>query len=223
MSDEPPVVLVDLDGTLLRANSHHFLLIWLAARLVRPGRGFVRRNRRFWSLLVARATHRSERVAMKQEIQALLAEVGGSPRVLIRMLRAQVDPAVLASIDEARDKGAPVVLATAALPEYALPLAAAVGHPDAVCTTAAADRPWTENLGAAKRDRVCAHLTARGLDGRRRILLSDHPDDLPLAEVCDRTFWVARRATQAHWTELLRHGERFERDGFKDALTAVRT
>jgi phosphoserine phosphatase len=223
MTDAPPVVLVDLDGTLLRANSYHVLLLWLAARLVRPGRGFVRRNRRFWSLLLARATHRSERVAMKQEVQALLAELGGSPALLVRILRAQVDPAVLVSIDQARDQGAPVVLATAALPEYALPLAAAVGHPDAVCTTAASDHPWTENLGAAKRDRVCAHLAAHGLDGRRRVLLSDHPDDLPLAEVCDRTFWVARRATKAHWTELLRHGEPFEPDGFRGALTAVRT
>jgi phosphoserine phosphatase len=217
------VVLVDLDGTLLRSNSYHLLLLWLAARLVRPGRGFARRNRRYWSTLLARATRRADRVEMKQVVQGLVAEVGGTPRLLVRALRTQVDRAVLACVDEARDQGAHVVLATAALPEYALPLAAAVGHPDAVCTTAASTRPWTENLGPAKRDRVCEHLTARGLGDRRRILLSDHPDDLPLAEVCDRTFWIDRRATQAHRTELLRHGDRFEPQEFKRALTAVRT
>ena len=52
--------------------------------------------------------------------------------------------------------------------------------------TVAAD---TDNLGAAKRDRVLAFRQASGWGERPLVVLTDHIDDLPLMQVASRIVW----------------------------------
>jgi phosphoserine phosphatase len=194
---ERPLLICDLDETLIDGNSFRLLVLELA------------RPRGWWSfgpaialhlgwLIAMRAAGRLDRLSFKRRLHANLHALPTHRRaritdrmavVLHRRLRGEV----LAAVREADELGYITCLATAAFDEHARPLAAAWGFDHLIATTSPSDgRPWVEVRSEAKRDAV-AHLAADLGPDRPWILLSDHEDDEPLADLCDEVFWVHRR------------------------------
>ena len=191
----PTAVVFDLDGTLLRTNSFH-RLVWTLLIRRGPVRPTWTTTWRTWRLTVRRACGMASRVAYKRAVQRLIAtdraRTPGSTPFGARFadqLRADLDSTVESCLRLARKHACMTVLSTGALPEYALPLADALGFDLAIATTAAEDVPWTENIGAAKRERTLSALAAAGAERHLKVLVADHEDDVPLATECDVVFW----------------------------------
>ena len=191
------LLICDLDETLIDGNSFRLLVIELA------------RPRAWWSLgpttplrlggLVARrAARRLDRVAFKRRTHALVRDLpaGRRARLADRMalvLGRRLRPDVSAAVTTARELGCTTYLATAAFEEHARPLATACGFDHVVATTWPTDRgEWVELRAEVKRDAVVRAAAEMGA-GPPWILLSDHEDDEPLADLCEQVFWVARR------------------------------
>jgi phosphoserine phosphatase len=108
--------------------------------------------------------------------------------VLQRHLRSDVRAAVA----RASQAGFVTLLATAAFEEHVRRLARTCGFDHVTATTwPPGPSGWVELSGGAKRDAV-ARLAADVEAGRPWILISDHEDDEPLADLCDEVFWVKR-------------------------------
>ena len=147
---------VDLDGTLIRTDLLHESALALA------------RQEPLSLLSIPRWLSRG-RAPLKHAIAG---------RVTIDVATLPYNADVLAIINEARDAGRPVILATAAAPQFAAAVASHLGLFDAVISSDA-----TTNLsGAAKADRLVERFGDRGFD----YIGNDHVD----AAVWDK----ARRA-----------------------------
>ncbi len=190
----PSLAVFDLDRTLSRGDT---FLAYLAAVLRRrPAR-----LARAWRLPLDTAWHllggRDNGWLKERYLRALL---GGLPRpaldahtaaFLARLLAGGLRPAALERLREHQARGDRVLLATASPDLYVEPLAAALGIAEVVCTrTAWSGDTYRGHLvggncyGRAKLERVQALVGDGG--GGRRIVYSDHHDDLPLLEWADR-------------------------------------
>ncbi len=111
---------------------------------------------------------------------------------LLGDLAATVRPNLSALLSRAAsDSKQHVLLATAAAGEYAEPLGQKIGFRHVLATPllAGADAAKLHNVGPVKRDRVLAFLQEKGWDKLPRVFLTDHIEDLPLIEVCDKILW----------------------------------
>ena len=98
------------------------------------------------------------------------------------------------------------MITTAAPSEYADPLAADLGFDAAVTTPAFREGTWCHNIGEAKCRRTLGLLAEReGLD-RRRVLYTDHIDDLALIRESQETLIVAESADDAERVSRLLPG-----------------
>ena len=152
------LVVVDLDGTLVLGNSfHEFLLTgWR--------HGSPRFRRDLLRALITRAASRREdkRWRMKQRVMDAFVEMDESSRCdlvgrMVTRLEGMVSAPVLREVDNARDAGIPVVLATAAPAFYAVPFAQRMGF-TACLATESSD---SELLGERKADGVRTGWTGR--------------------------------------------------------------
>lgn len=194
---DPPLLICDLDGTLIDGNSFRLLL----REATRPS-GMrmlgLQATLDLHRVLARRALRRIDRLGMKRLIHARLASVPAEGRRLLAdrvclAMHKRVRPEVAAAVALARGWGFTTVLATAGLEEHANLLADALGFDHCLATAEPkAGQPWVELSGEAKQGAVSALAEAIGA-GRPWVLLSDHPDDEPLADRCDRAFWVCRR------------------------------
>lgn len=195
MPDAQPVLVFDLDGTVLSVNSFpHWASFLLRHPLphLRP----VRRARIRIGVgvaLVRRKLGRMGHEELKWRLQRLWQDAtagdgGQAERALqdrlMRYVRPDLQPA-LATVA----LGADAVLATAAAADYADGLGRRLGFRHVLSTATRRDRPGASNVGEGKRDAVLAFLERQGWSARPRILFTDHRDDLPLIEVCTETRW----------------------------------
>jgi phosphoserine phosphatase len=214
----PGLVIVDLDGTLVNGNTYRMLVRALAARA--PGPASRALAAAIAADVVRRARGRRDRAQLKRAVQEIAAaELGTGPRLdrFVEVVRSRVDSDVLSSVREARDRGWPTVLSTAALPEYAVPLATTLGF-EGVVATSRAGEPWVENIGAVKRARTESYLAARGLADVPRLLVADHADDIPLAVVCAKVLWVRRGEGPVPEVLRLPNADRYTPGGFREVL-----
>ncbi|HEY1931252.1 MAG TPA: haloacid dehalogenase-like hydrolase [Acetobacteraceae bacterium] len=194
-ADADPVLIFDLDETILRVNSFPLWVRFLAfARL--PGLAAHRRallTLRVLSLTARRKLHRIDHDTLLRQLQQAWrtatqgrgdTQAAAFQARLLREVRANLG-GVLQRVADGRLNA---VLATAAAADYAIGLGRQIGFRHVLATPADDERP-ERNAGVRKRDRVLALLRDLGWDQRPRILFTDHIDDLPLMQACDVTCW----------------------------------
>jgi len=191
-----PVLIFDLDGTILRRNSFP---VWAASMLGLRDCGLRLRPRLALSLavqrlLLQRRLRRLDHDALLRRLQALwctaLAEPGATlaqhvQRRLERLIRPNLVPVLRLVAEDAMDG----ILATAAAADYAEPLGRRLGFATIIATPAQRGAGEPHNAGGQKRDRVLALLRERDWLERPRIFFNDDLADLPLMQACQAVCW----------------------------------
>jgi phosphoserine phosphatase len=200
MPQVEPVLIFDLDGTILRRNSFP---VWAAIMLGLRAPGLALRQRVRLSLavqrlLLARKLGRIDHDSLLRNLQSLWRAAAAAPGAtiagdlqtrLLRLVRPSLVPVLRLVADDAMDG----VLATAAAGDYAVPLGRVLGFSTIIAT--AVGRPPGEpyNSGEHKRDRVLALLRERGWSERPRIFFNDDLADLPLMRESHAVCWFGSR------------------------------
>lgn len=182
-----PVVFCDLDGTLLLDNSFHIFLaiIWMNSSWSQRMQLAWRISARF----LGRLTGGHE--GLKRRIVFWFR---GSPNdwqekvvfQTVRKLPQTFSMPVRNVLDNWREKGAELVIATAAPDIYAAQIAQLMGA-ECLATSSTPDAEWGELLGLRKAEACKAWLRKRGED-RHIVVLTDHLDDLPLMQMADEVY-----------------------------------
>ncbi len=159
------LMAVDLDGTLITGNSLHEYIrcglrhssIWVRVCLV--------------ALLAARRLRLISHLAMKRRVLALIKPDDEFKADLTSRVRCMVRHSVMEEIERHQAGGGTVLLATAA-PETYVPL---IWSGDYVCSDR---RSEVECRGEEKLRRVLRFADDTGV--RLSVVITDHPDDMPL-------------------------------------------
>ncbi len=194
------VVLVDFDGTLLPRNSFH---LWLRFILLGKLRTIPVTARFFCKLKVLlfvflRIVRIIDHAGLKCRIQESWdvavrrsPEQGVEIGQFVDLLVARINPGLLVEVRTFQDAGAKLILTTAAVAEYAVPVGRRLGFDDVVATPAFGHGPWFHNMGVAKMETTLGVLEDRHWQAARRIFYTDHADDKPLMEHVDEVHLVA--------------------------------
>lgn len=188
----PALVFCDLDGTLVLDNSFHIFLARFWAEGWLPQR---------WALLKAllpRAFGRFSGGHAGMKRRALLAfslQDSDWRSMVIASTLAGLTTTRSEPIERAllhwRAQGARIVLATAAPELYARPLADAMGV-ECFASPAEVGSDWQELLAERKAE-ACRHQI-EATPGAHVVVLTDHPDDLPLLSMADTAVLQASAA-----------------------------
>jgi phosphoserine phosphatase len=196
MQRADPVLVFDLDGTVLRINSFP---VWVAF-LALGGAGNLPLKQRTavaglaLRLLLMRKLHRIDHATFLRQMQELwhfaTAGDGGATvqrlvGILRRSVRPNLVPALKLVIDGVLDGG----IATAAAEEYAVPLGERLGVAHVLATRSGRDAGEPDNSGEHKLIRVRDWLTEQGWTDRPLIFFNDHLADLPLMRVANVVCW----------------------------------
>jgi phosphoserine phosphatase len=194
---EEPVLICDLDGTILAVNSFPRWVSHIAfGRMPRLGlRERIRLSLRAQILLLRRKSGRIDHARFMRDIQhAWHDSVEADDERMRALLLRRVRPALRPLLREIAAGDRDAVLATAAAGEYAIGLGRDLGFRH-VLATGVRLKPGEElNSGQQKLLRVRAFLENENWHGRPLILLTDHIDDLPLARHCAAVGWFGSAA-----------------------------
>lgn len=216
-ADPPPVLIFDLDETVLRVNSFP---LWVRFLIVGRLPGLAGRRRALLSLraqrlLLWRKLGRLNHDALRWRLQVAWQSAAGHQREdlvtrfqtrLLREVRENLRP-LLAMIANQRIDA---VLATAAAAEYAEGLGRQLGFRHVLASPHDCNAAAPLNSGSRKRDQVLAFLREQSWHGRKLTLFTDHLDDLPLMQESDTVCWfgpdatLATAQTLAVWTRFIR-------------------
>jgi phosphoserine phosphatase len=191
-----PVLVFDLDGTILRCNSFP---LWTLFLMIGPLRGVGVRRRALLSLraailLLNRKIGRLGHDEFQRRLQAAwqAATVGSDlvrtsrfEAMLLRRVRANLRSCLGLMVERQLD----AVLATAAAADYADAFGRRLGFRHVLATRSGRAAGEPSNSGAIKRQRVVEFLRDIGWCDRPLILFTDHIDDLPLIRECDVVCW----------------------------------
>ena len=196
MQRADPVLVFDLDGTVLRVNSFPIWVLFLllgGVRKLRVGRQ-LRVAGTVIQLLILRKLGRIRHPALLRNVQELwCTATGGDDEAatgrlvgsLSRYVRSNITP-VLELVSEGALDG---VIATAAAEDYAVALGERLGMTNVLATRTERAPDVPENSGVHKRDRLLAWLSERGWNGRPLIFFNDHVADLPLMQESKVVCW----------------------------------
>lgn len=195
-SGTTPVLVFDLDGTILDCNSFpHWVLFLLKGRMSSLNLG-----QRVWlsvrtaRLLVSRKVFRLSHDELQRRLQAASVGVGSADVdhfVAALLLRAR--PSLRSLLNVLSADGTDAVLATAAAADYAEPLGMRLGFRHVLATGRGRNVGEWANSGLAKREAVTGFLRAAGWNARPFILFTDHVDDLPLMRESSLVCWFGSR------------------------------
>lgn len=204
-----PVLIFDLDGTILARNSFP---VWAGTMLGLRGNQLGLRHHLALSLKVQRLLWQRklgqlDHDGLLWQLQMLwqtATGIGGDnlgkslQATLVRMVRPNIRPILQLVADDAMDG----ILATAAAADYAAPLGRTLGFTHIIATQAGRSKDEPYNAGPHKRDRVLALLRQLGWAERPRIFLNDDMADLPLMQASHAVCWYGsnrglRRAKNA--------------------------
>lgn len=194
--DTSPVLICDLDGTILFSNSFPLWIIFLMFGWL-PEPGLPARmmlSLRVQKLLLDRRLGRIDHGRLMRGVQHAWhrasdgAAASAADRVTTR-LRRLVRPSVEPVLHQIASGEIDAVLATAAAAEYARPLGVQLGFCHVLATPCRLPAAGVLNRGAEKLRRVQEFLADRQWAERPRVLLTDHLDDLPLLQHCDAVGW----------------------------------
>jgi len=203
--DDPHAVyILDLDGTVLSTNSFPHWVFYLM-RAPFPRVGMIRRlsiSGLAAAMLMQRKLRLTGHESFKWRLQRLWqaatdgdggAGAQGFVQRMVDYVRPELRPVLAAAACGRID----AVMATAAPADYAQPLGAAVGVADVLATPTLRPIGEPSNVGQQKCQSVLRFLASRGWQNRRRVLFTDHEDDLPLIGVCDAVHWFGSEAGRA--------------------------
>jgi phosphoserine phosphatase len=200
-TDPAPVLIFDLDETILAVNSFPLWVRFLLAKPV-PGLGWRPRialSLRVQSLAVRRKLGFIDHDALLWQLQLAWRDATGTDSEtmtsgfqvsLLQQVRPNLKP-LLAIVAAGR---VDAVLATAAASDYAAGLAQRLGFRYALTTLPDYGAVTPRNSGTRKRDRVRALLHQFGWHTRPLVLFTDHIDDLPLMRDSDAVCWFGSAA-----------------------------
>jgi phosphoserine phosphatase len=195
-----PVLVFDLDGTVLWINSFPVWVLFL-------GFGGIRHlslKQRFavtglvLRLLLLRKLGRMDHETLLRHMQALwqfatAGDDGAAAQrlgsLLLRCTRRNMAPALKLVTDGAMDG----VLATAAAEDYANEVGQRLGLANVLATRSGREDNELSNTGEHKRARLMAWLQERGWSGRPLIFFNDHAADLPLMRESSIVCWFGSR------------------------------
>jgi phosphoserine phosphatase len=195
-----PILVFDLDGTLLRLNSFPVWVLFLAFGGV-GSLSFRQHLNVTWMvlrLMVLRKLGRMDHETLLRHLQsawhfATAGDKGAAAHrlgsLLLRWQRSNLAPALKLVTDGAMDG----VLATAAAEEYAEGLGQRLGLPHVLATRGGRGRDEPGNSGEHKRTRLLAWLDERDWTGRPLIFFNDHMADLPLMRDSSIVCWLGSR------------------------------
>jgi len=194
--DAAPVVVFDLDGTVLGVNSFPRWVLFLILGHV-AGIGIRHRlllSLRALRLLLQRKLTRSSHDVFLWRLQDAWRWASGSrPNASLRGFEAtllkHVRPNMGLALELAASGRIDAVLATAAAEEYAAGLGRRLGFRHVLATVAGRRCGEPANCGAHKRQRVLTFLAGRDWQERPLILVTDHLDDLPLMRDSSAVYW----------------------------------
>ena len=202
-----PVLIFDLDGTILAVNSFPR---W-ARRLVLGRFSHLPLSERAWvaarsavALAASRlkiTSHQRLRWRLQHLWRAAIAGDGSASETQFQHeLLHHVRPALRPLLTAVATGRVDAVLATAAAEDYAVGLGRALGFTHILATPATKEPPAAVLPGEVKRQAVTRFLAVRGWQQRPCVLFTDHPDDLPLMRMCGTVYWFgtaqARRACE---------------------------
>ena len=172
---------VDLDGTLLSANSMHIFMRRLPRMLMRKRAIGAAIDSLWWTVLrsLRLTDHRSMKWHLTKNARRHLDDADWEN--LAREMADTVNPSVRDYIESRRSRGCMTFIATAAAEEYALPLCRLLGY-DGVLATKCTDtlEDYEELNRHAKHDAIERMLEEKQL--RLESFLTDHTDDLLTAK-----------------------------------------
>jgi len=206
MQRADPVLVFDLDGTVLRLNSFPVWVLFTGLGGIRSLslKQQFKLTRRVFSLLVARKLGRMNHEALLRHMQALWHFATGSDEgaatqrlasLLVRNVRRNMPPAIKLVTDGAMDG----VISTAAAEEYAQEVGQRLGFTNVLATPGGRGPNEPSNTGEHKRDRLRDWLEQHGWTGRPLIFFNDHMADLPLMRDSTIVCWFgsSRELAQA--------------------------
>jgi len=207
--DDTPVLIFDLDGTILRVNSFPFWVLYMIAGPL-PELGWRARltlSAKAQKLLLRRKLGRIDHRQLMGGIQAAWHEATGAGRDepadrVSRLLRHLVRPALEPLLDRIGAGEADAVLATAAAGEYAIGLGHQLGFRHVLSTPCRLPPDEAINAGQQKLSRVLVFLAAQDWTERPAVLLTDHLDDLPLMRHVGVVVWFGAAAGMARASAL---------------------
>jgi phosphoserine phosphatase len=191
-----PVLILDLDGTLLGTNSFpHWVQHLARARF--DHLGTVRRaaiSLAVFTAFIRRRLRLLDHAMFKYRLQqiwqdAVEGDDGAAEQQMIAELRRFVRPEFAPLLADVAADRIDAVLATAAAGDYALGLGRALGFTHILATPVGRAAPRNDNAGRQKRDAVLQLLLDHGWHNRPLILYTDHVDDLPLIRISQTTYW----------------------------------
>jgi phosphoserine phosphatase len=213
-----PVLVFDLDGTILDCNSFPAWVLFLAygpiSGLRLPARLLL--SLRVHRLLLQRRLGRSPHHVFVSGLREYWLRAGGDVTAASRFyaaMRTRVRPCLHPALALV-SAGADAVLATAAAAEYAQHLGRLLGFRHILATEPEPHVLGRLNSGQVKCDRVLALLRSIGWDRRRMIFLTDHPDDLPLIMHSSVVFWFGTPMALARVRARARHADIVDCSGF---------
>jgi len=200
--DLPPVLIFDLDGTILQINSFPLWVLFLIG-----GQLSTLGTRRRFALsvrsqvaLARRKLRRTNHDEFLRELQLLWHEMSGSDgamladRFAVDLLR-RVRTNLNSTLRWVQSGEVDAILATAAAAEYAEGLGQRLGFRHILATPANRRSGEPCNSGTSKRNRVFRLLAERNWESRALILFTDHADDVPLMQESCVVYWFGSTAS----------------------------
>ncbi len=193
ISSAEPVLIFDLDGTILTVNSFpHWVQKMLFGHFGNlTGVKRVLLSAQAARILAERKLLRHSHATCKRRFQLLWTRQN-TPQAVVEMtesLYRYVRPNLKSLLELVAQNKTEAILATAAAGEYAQSLGSKLGFLHILTTPLCTDQDTLENCKERKRDRVISMLAALGLGERKRIFFTDHEEDLPLIRECQVTLW----------------------------------
>jgi phosphoserine phosphatase len=216
-----PVLILDLDGTVLAENSFPRWALCLARGHFPHLGAFARRRISCLALamLMARKLRLIGHETLKWRLQRLwqtatAGDGGAAERRLVSELASIVRPEMAPLLTAVATHRIDAVLATAAPGDYAYRLGRDLGFTDVLATRPERSASELGNSGEQKREAVMDFISSRGWQNRQRILFTDHKDDFPLMRVCQTIYWFGPEISRDD-IERTTPGIKFH-DGFRD-------
>ncbi len=175
------VTIVDLDGTLLTANSMHIFMRRLPGLLMKRGAIGAAIDSMWWTTLrsLRMVSHHSMKWHLTKTARKHLEDCDWEE--LAENMAESVNSSVTEYIESRRNRGCLTYIATAAAEEYTLPLCRLLGY-DGVLATKFTDEisDYSELNRHAKHEAIMRLLEEEQL--RLESFMTDHTDDLPTAK-----------------------------------------
>jgi phosphoserine phosphatase len=200
-----PLIVVDLDETLLPFNSFHW---WLKLLMSWKGRHI---GMKAQAIIGCAAAARGFRLIshglLKKTVMRVWAKVKKrSARDSDEFASNFARDLVLRSrfslrrfIEDARATGAQCWLATAAPEDYTSHISKWMEFDLIIATESPRDEGWVECLGVSKRERIAAYRKKMGLENEPLVVVTDHLDDTP---VCLMAMYVVWCGSNNDWSKI---------------------